>query len=454
MGEDAPWTNFKVVLIRETLDYEIWIDGVKVLYTELGGKASGHTVYLLNSAGKYEVTSGADSIGKYAQNPFNCKRGAIEQIYMFHASTSNPVALDNFVISMDAAKHEYAEQSSEATCDAPAKTWDECAWCGDVTNEETIGTADASKHVAGDLVTTDKPTCTDPGVAKSFCIFCGNQVGDDVEVPATGHAWEDPYEIITAPSFTATGLGKVECANCDAVDEEHVLPKQFGWDFDDMATGTLTADMMNAELNTSEVKFNSDLKTNHSIVAEADGNKYWTTTDLAKGGNSLFIKDYTNQFNTEKFVVSLRVKLTDTNTSGRIIAFKTDHKTNNEMAILSCLNGKLVFGKNDSAVAVTVASGETVYKDGAYQWVTVKIEVDPTTRNYVVYVNGEMVLYTESEPTRKVYTVSNGVATEATVDPGTDKSPFREANIQSLYMFHAYGLNMDLSIDDFKVYIP
>lgn len=90
------WHNYRIVVNGATYDYEIWLDGVKVLYTVSDATATdGHAVYFLEN-GEFV----AKSVGSYGdQSPFKNVSGAINSIYFFHYNKPAG-SLDNLRIAV------------------------------------------------------------------------------------------------------------------------------------------------------------------------------------------------------------------------------------------------------------------------------------------------------------------------------------------------------------------
>jgi hypothetical protein len=194
----------------------------------------------------------------------------------------------------------------------------------------------------------------------------------------------------------------------------------------------------------------------HTVGEENDGNKYWHVVTNPKQ-NGIVIKDASadNLLNSATWKVSMRVKFSNDTDSARFIVWRG--ADNKERSMLAYQTGKLVFGKNvalSNKQCVVLAEGETIKKtvgdETVYQWVNVAVEMDPVNRTYKVYIEDELVLYTNTA--NEIYLVNDGVATLYEDWESSDKTPFAGGStVRELYLFH--WSPVDMCIDDFKIEI-
>ena len=86
------WIRFCVVVDPLTNDYEIWVDGEKVLYTTYNATSEAHSVWTQKNG---EWVSSSPKVSP--QSPFTNIDGTIKSIYMFHYS-GTACSIDNFSI--------------------------------------------------------------------------------------------------------------------------------------------------------------------------------------------------------------------------------------------------------------------------------------------------------------------------------------------------------------------
>ena len=485
-GEDAPWTNVKIVVTRATLDYEIWLDGEKVLYTETeaGAAAAGHVIYLTDGQGGFKTTDAAKDIAKYAQQPFQCAGGAIKSIYMFHAATNNGVAIDNFSVSMAAVEHNYVDHHEDATCMTPEKDCKKCTWCGDEIDVD-LGEIDPNAHHPGEPVSDGMATCLEGGNANVYCTVdgCGKLL-ETITTEPLDHVWGDweyagnaceatsrsractgnntteceevqtedceplPHEFdgettYVAPSLLVPGSETGTCSICQKT-ATNVIAPMVKEDFEDIAVDSALKDVVSTDAFAWNGDFTySDLSGSGTSTIKEEtegGNRYWHAV-MDQPSTGLTFKDNTGRLAYETFEVSMKVKFNNTTGSGRVLSLKGSAET----ALLSYNGGKLVFGTNKSGA--TPVADQTVLSGG---WVEVRVVVDPLNVDYKIYVEDQLVLYTEKQVdgSHKIYD-SNGKEQST----HSEKSPFSvSGKIHSLYMFHF--AKVDMAIDDFCVRIP
>lgn len=343
----------------------------------------------------------------------------------------------------------------EATCTEKGLAILTCSKCGNTVGIQppALGHEYTSAY-ANDAYATeggDRPTCELEGKLTYTCVRGDHSYTEPV--PTVPHEFEEGTVTYTAPSLLTDGSYVGTCIWCEDDAATNVIDAIALENFEDIAEGTL---VKNSDGKYTFPGFGTDFTVgpltggtfSYTVVAEDDGNQYWLAT-LNQPTAGTNIVDQTGKLAYETFEISLRVKFNSLSDSGRIVSLKGSAET----ALLSYLNGKLVFGTNNDSHSVELASGTTIYKDGEYQWVDVKVVVDPVTVNYTIYINDELTLRTEtSNGSHKIYKVSGTTETEVSKNI-TDKSPFAvSGKIDRLYMFHFASLT--IAIDDFSVKIP
>lgn len=99
--EVGKWTNVKVVVDTTTYDYEIYVDGTKLLYTTADPENAGkHLVYKLTD-GAYVVTAPQNNDVLHGdRSPFTAKGDYINQFYFWHYSANLVCSLDNVSVNV------------------------------------------------------------------------------------------------------------------------------------------------------------------------------------------------------------------------------------------------------------------------------------------------------------------------------------------------------------------
>ncbi|MBQ7358378.1 MAG: hypothetical protein IJW65_06560 [Clostridia bacterium] len=139
-------------------------------------------------------------------------------------------------IEIPALDHDYYSVTVAPTCRAQGYTTKTCNRCADTVTEYT----DAIPCVSGGWVIDSAAGCDYTGTKHEVCINCGSQIGETVEIAATGHSY---VKTVTAPTCTDAGYTEYECA-CGAYYEgdatEATGHVSGGWVIDTAATCTTT----------------------------------------------------------------------------------------------------------------------------------------------------------------------------------------------------------------------
>lgn len=128
---------------------------------------------------------------------------------------------------IDSDAHEWEEDytiDKEPTCTTEGSKSIHCSRC-DATKDSTV--IPVTDHTYGEWEVVTPSTCTENGVKKHACIYCGFEQTGIIE-PA--HEWEDSRTVDIAPSCTEQGEDSVHCRNCDErKDIKELSPKGHDW---------------------------------------------------------------------------------------------------------------------------------------------------------------------------------------------------------------------------------
>jgi len=100
--------------------------------------------------------------------------------------------------------------SEEKTSDDSTIVYRECAVCGEIEVLENLNGDGTCTHNATKTEIVTEPTCTDAGVKKVVCLFCGEILEEEAEIPALGHT----EEVIPAKEATCAEAGLTEGKKC------------------------------------------------------------------------------------------------------------------------------------------------------------------------------------------------------------------------------------------------
>lgn len=128
---------------------------------------------------------------------------------------------------IDSDAHEWEENytiDKEPTCTTEGSKSIHCSRC-DATKDSTV--IPVTDHIYGEWEVVTPSTCTENGVKKHACIYCGFEQTGIIE-PA--HEWENSRTVDIAPSCTEQGEDSVHCRNCDErKDIKEISPKGHDW---------------------------------------------------------------------------------------------------------------------------------------------------------------------------------------------------------------------------------
>lgn len=128
---------------------------------------------------------------------------------------------------IDSDAHEWEDDytiDKEPTCTTEGSKSIHCSRC-DATKDSTV--IPVTDHTYGEWEVVTPSTCTENGVKKHACIYCGFEQTKIIE-PA--HEWEDSRTVDIAPSCTEQGEDSVHCRNCDErKDIKEISPKGHDW---------------------------------------------------------------------------------------------------------------------------------------------------------------------------------------------------------------------------------
>ena len=384
--------------------------------------------------------------------------------------------------------------TSEPTCAYPGTIVTICTTCGKVMSEEVYAdplpcTPDEAnpatcekaqyclvcklvvveplghKFVSAYATVEDEPTCSKEGTLTYTCERHANEA-EHVEGSA-GAAYTEKtstvaHKFVGETTLTASTLltPATETGTCQWCGEGAVNEYETGVyeDFENLETDSKFVDVF--ESSAFGTDFNGSINNGSVLIGEDAelGNKYLVFNTNKQGGLSFQYDQAALTY--ETFEIAFKFKASDTASSGRVITLTDKNKNNNEASLLSYYSGRLVFGKNEAGGYVVIRNNDVIVKDGEYQWVDIRIVVDPVNYAYEIYVNGELALYTtrNEDGTANVYTVADGVETlakEKITQMGDVKTNPVRTNVKfdRIYMLHYSTVN-NLMIDDFSVRIP
>lgn len=442
--------NIKIVVDPKTVDYEIWLAGTKVFYTET---VSGEHKLMLKSGDSFQdITATKDNIKSPDNDPFENKNGIIKGIYMFHYSVYE-CSIDNFTLrflDMGENGHVYAKKTEPSTCSTNGKDGEACVVCG-AWGDYTELELDETKHTPGATKETSA-TCTEEGAIISVCTECEKDIKALYTLPKLPHTFTGETEKTDA-TFTTEGSETGYCKVCQST-QTNVIPKYAVENFDGMTEGALTTEVLNGEDGALAGNFTATVSSASVFNVVADGDNNY----VQKGNTSatLYFADKNAVLDSNKFEISFKYRLDANGANSSIISLNnrgTDSNGKREMRILS-LNGttEIVFAMpGNDGTGIAVKSGI----DGNAGWISFKIVVDPSTRDYEIWVDGELVLFTTTDSDftngHAAWTKNGDGAWTSQSIKNSDQSPFHTLDeaVKGIYMFHASSVSC--SIDDLKV---
>ncbi len=462
------WYHFDVVVDPETYDYEIWIDGVKILYTVTDAEASsGHIVYRREANGTYK----ARTMGVATQSPFSNLDGHIKGIYLLH-TCKNTCDLDNLFVTFTPKIRSITVGEGVTGIGANA-----FRGCYDVTSitlpesMERLGdgalylTNVTDVELKSRTATVYDSIYTIPETAKiwnyrntavqayaekyghafgDYSLLASGQCGDDLfwslyddgelVISGTGEMYD--YESEEAPWLTYLREAN-ETVNLET--------------FDKMTEGALTSDAFGGIHNTKVTVGGSQY---YSIAAGSEGDNYLKRAGAASNSGATLYFDCTDGetrwLENGLFEIEFDYRMDGTpNNSGILAINNRKAGDTDEMRILSAWTGKtVVFAGNGSIVLTTFSTTDP-------QWVHFRVIVNPFTYDYEIYVDGVRKLYTEVDPAATEGHTVHYMKTDGTwgKSSGTfgNQSPFKNVNgtLKGIYMFH-YS-KADCSIDNLAI---
>ncbi len=332
--------------------------------------------------------------------------------------------------------HTVVEKIDEPTCQQRGYKREICSTCDEQLSVKPI---DMVEH------TSEKPaTCTEG----SFCKFCGT-----VMETAKGHNVTTITETKAATN-TEAGYEKGICADCGE-EITTVIPAGITDNFNNFPTGGVSNDILGA---------NSAFAPDFTVTVNK-GDSF----EIAEEGNNKFIKKlgpdgqiyYAGEaLNSDKVEITFDVRV-DSEISGikGLLSIWGDK----EMRVLNFMaDGKIGFGINTGGI-LNFAD----YEIG--KWVNIKVALNTETFDYEIYVNGELMLATASDPDNAgmhlVYIKENGEMVHkngeenkpagfnnATLHNGGDRSPFvlNGDSVKKIEFFH-WTADFACSLDNVTV---
>ena len=102
-----------------------------------------------------------------------------------------------------------------ATCYEQGISAHICAYCGEYYN---FGVIPERPHTAAGWDIEREPTCSNPGVKRQYCMFCGIQIAEE-SIPVTQHIYGPMQFKSDTPDCTRAQEVYKVCINCGYVDE-------------------------------------------------------------------------------------------------------------------------------------------------------------------------------------------------------------------------------------------
>lgn len=136
--------------------------------------------------------------------------------------------IETKVIEDTQLEHDYQPNealSKAPTCDEPGVKVTECIYCHDL-KEESVAIDPNAHEFYRDRLTTP-PTCTEPGVFTHTCKYCGKvfdvSADHQDEIQPLGHD-EGEWRVSKAATCQANGEEQLVCTRCDEVLDTRVIP--------------------------------------------------------------------------------------------------------------------------------------------------------------------------------------------------------------------------------------
>lgn len=198
-------------------------------------------------------------------------------------------------------------------------------------------------------------------------------------------------------------------------------------------------------------------------IVTADGNSY--LQKMADKHRSWLLYDSANVLKDGKFEISFDLLPGESMGNGGVLSLKdaagknAPADTTGESRILSILKFTSVSGYTDGYY-LTLGKMTTfpIYKLTAGEWVQITVVADPTTSDYEIWVNGELILYTridEASTTdttiyhkvwlKGTWSSTKVLSTNASYPFDTDLA----TQVKYVYMFHSYSC--PIGIDNLRV---
>ena len=324
------------------------------------------------------------------------------------------------------------EVVDEPTCEARGYKRTMCADCDE---QLSVKPLDMIDHVAA-----AEATCTEGSV----CKFCGTAMAS-----ATGHKVET-YTDVKEATKTEAGYKKGKCASC-GVEITEVIPAGITDNYDNFPVGAVTNEVLGAN-SALAPDFVVTVNKGESFEIVEDGNNKYIKK-LGPDGQIYYAGEALNSKKVE-ITFDLRVDAEISGVKGLLSIWG-----DKEMRVLNLVNSTTIgFGINTAGI-LNFAS----YEVG--QWVKIKVVLDTNTFDYEVYVNGEMMLATASDPENAgrhlLYVRENGEMVEKKdgegyksdiIHNGGDRSPFvlNGDSIKKIEFFH-WTDNFSCSLDNLTI---
>ena len=329
--------------------------------------------------------------------------------------------------------HVIVEKIEEATCEQRGYKREVCAFCDEQISVSPIEMVDHTSAMPA--------TCT----RGTFCKFCGV-----IMEVAAGHK-VDSYTETKDATKNEAGYKKGNCTVCGEQVTE-VIPAGITDNFDNFPAGILTVDVMEQNSKFEDFEFTlGGLLDGFEIATEGDN------SFIKKLGLNSSLYYVSDDLNVDTLEVSFDFRLDrDCKKLKGLFSLVSGGK---EMRVLNVKSNSVYFGINESGIIRF--TGLEVGK-----WVNFKVVLNTATLDYEVYVDGELLLATASDPDNEgkhlVYVREAGEMVEKTttiknfnnetLHNGADRSPFvpQGETIEKFYFYHFSG-DLFSSLDNLTI---
>ncbi len=203
----------------------------------------------------------------------------------------------------EAQEHSFTTYTSDsnAGCLTDGTKTAECDHEGCTQTKTVADEGSALGHDWGEWETVTSPDCENKGSEKRTCKRCS--VTETKDLDANGHDWEEDFTVDQEATCTEEGSKSIHCKNCDAVKDSTNIPAtghayeepRWNWSEDGKtATGTFICQNDNSHVETKTADVTSTVKEPATCIQEGtttytakltfEGNVYTDTKDVTDIG--------------------------------------------------------------------------------------------------------------------------------------------------------------------------